>query len=388
MAATTRDALPAEGTIASPCNTLLVKPVSARCNLACRYCFYRDRPDDPYSGLGVRLMSRELLSGLVAQHLRHSPDVAAFAWQGGEPALAGLDFYRQAVAYQARYGASGQLVSNSLQTNGLALDDEWGRFLARYRFLVGLSLDGPAEVHDAWRQDAQGRGSHAQAVAGLRLLRRHGVAANVLAVVHRHSTLDPERLLGFFHDEGVSRVQFIPALDRVRGSLADHAVEPQQYADFLCALFDAWYNGGRPEVSVRLFDNLVARAAGLRPEMCELGGRCDSYVVVEYNGDVYPCDFFVAPEHYLGNIGQQPLSAILAAEGRLRFVFAREQVDEECSECPWLDICAGGCLRYRVAGEGVLQGRNYLCSATRAILEHAWDRLQLMASTLPRPYAP
>ena len=383
---------PEAGAVPRTDQCVLVKPVSAACNLACRYCFYRQRPSDPYRNTTPGTMAREVLASLVAQHLRLAGPVASFAWQGGEPTLAGLDFFRQVVSFQSRYGASGQVVANALQTNGLALDRDWARFLAEYRFLVGVSLDGPAEWHDPWRADPSGRGSFAPTLAALRLLRRYGVETNVLAVVHRYNAGLPEFLLDFFCDTGLRHLQFVPALDRgPDGSFTEYSLSSDQYGEFLCRLFDAWYNGGRPQVSIRLFDNLVAIAAGQGSHLCELGGGCGSYYVVEYNGDVYPCDFFVAEPYELGNLVHQPLPSILAGVRRRGFEQARQSSPPECLPCRWQPICRSGCLRYRYAADGSVRGKpavrfsatgsNYFCGAMRTFLSHTWARVELLAET-------
>ena len=363
--------------------SVLVKPTSAACNLACRYCFYRSRPSDPYRHQRTQTMSPEVLASLIAQHLRLSESAAAFGWQGGEPTLAGLDFFRQAVSFQSRYGSSGQVVSNALQTNGILLDAEWARFLRRYQFLVGVSLDGPAEVHDPWRVDLNGGPTFEQVMESLRILRRYRVATNVLAVVHHLNWQHVEQTLDFFVSQRLHYLQFVPAIDRLPdGRLTEYSLRPAEYADFLCRLFDAWYGRGQPEVSVRLFDNLVSVAAGLGNEMCEFGARCDSYYVVEFNGDVYPCDFFVTESLRLGNLRQQPLREILDSEQRQSFAAARESLPPACQACQWEGICHGGCLRYRFAAGGDLLSMSYMCQPTRTLLQHAWPRIERLAGAL------
>jgi len=371
------------GTSAS---SVLIKPVSATCNLACRYCFYHERPTDPYKAAGRRAMSLEVLASVVAQHMRLAGPVATFGWQGGEPTLAGLDFFKQVVGLQQRFGHGGQIVANALQTNGLALDADWARFLAQYRFLVGISLDGPREVHDAWRVDPVGRGSFDRVMTAMRLLRRYHVETNVLAVVHRHNADRVETIMAFFHDQNVNFLQFVPALDRYpEQGITEYSITSTQYGEFLCRLFDLWYNNGKPEVSIRLFDNLLAVASGRPAEMCELAPRCDSYYVVEYNGDVYPCDFFVTTDNRLGNLMETPTEQILQSPRRTAFATGKEHLPEQCQECTWVGICHGGCLRFRYATSGNLKGSNYLCQAMRTFLEHSWDRLTTLASQVQPP---
>lgn len=328
-------------------------------------------------------MTCEVLASLVAQHLRLSGPAATFAWQGGEPTLAGLDFFRQVVSYQARYGSKGQMVANSLQTNGLVLNQDWARFLSQYHFLVGVSLDGPEEIHNLWRVDPWGRGSFASALAAIMLLRRYSVEINALAVVHHYSVSSPERVLNFFFDMGLRYVQFVPVLDRrPDGSLTEYSLSDDEYGEYLCRLFDVWYNTGHPQMSVRLFDNLIAIAAGQPSQLCEIGGDCDSYYVVEYNGDVYPCDFFVAEPYSLGNLMRQPLLALLTSERRRSFAQSRRQISGECSSCRWWPICRSGCLRYRHAADGSTIGKNYFCGAMCTFLSHAWERIEQLAAKI------
>lgn len=329
-------------------------------------------------------MSRETLAALVGQHLRLPGPAAVFGWQGGEPTLAGLDFFRQVVNFQKRYGTSGQVVCNALQTNGMALDADWARFLARYRFLVGVSLDGPPEVHDRWRPTHSGAPTYERVMAGISILRQYRVETNILAVVHAANAHLAETTLAFFHEQGLRHLQFVPAVDRLPdGSLAEHSVAPAAYGDFLCRLFDAWYQDGHPEVSIRLFDNLVGIAAGHPSEMCELAARCDSYYVVEHNGDVYPCDFFVDRPRYLGNLLHEPVTQILKSSRREAFASSRASLSDGCADCTWLPMCHGGCLRYRFASTGSLTGPNWMCEATIMLLEHAWERICALAAALP-----
>jgi len=385
-------------------STVLVKPISARCNLACRYCFYRDRLGDPYAGEPQRLMTSPVLASLIAQHMRQAGPVATFAWQGGEPTLAGLAFFRQAVAFQSRYGRQGQAVANALQTNATLLDREWARLLERYRFLVGVSLDGPRQFHDPWRPTSQGAPSYDDVMRGITLLRTFGVAINVLAVVHAGNCSRPEERLAFFAENRLLHLQFIPAVDWLEdGSLAPPSLHPQAWAEFLCGLFDAWYNDGRAMLSIRLFDNLVSLAAGLPAETCEMLPLCDQYYVVEYNGDVYPCDFFVSAPNRLGNLVSQPLSDILNSDQARRFASAKGDLPAACSGCRWLPICQGGCPRFRrpapVPGSPEMAPPSpeplacarasgpisaspktmYLCGAMQLFLDHAWDRIQRLA---------
>ena len=363
---------------------VLVKPTSAECNMACRYCFYRDRPTDPYRGIEGRRMDERTLRALISQHLAANPEEAVFSWQGGEPLLMGLDFFKRAVELEMEYGAPGQRVGNAVQTNGTLLTREWARFFADHNFLVGLSLDGPKHVHDRYRRAPDGRGSFDAVMRAADILREEGAEFNVLAVVTNYACDRAEEIYGFFVENGFRYLQFIPCVERdpKTGKLADFSVRPDRYARFLCDLFDLWFNGGSPEVSIRFFDNVLLRFMGMEAEMCELAPQCGSYLVVEFNGDVYPCDFFVREEWRLGNIHEAPLWEI-ARSGRAREFFSIKLGPyPECERCEWNFICRNGCPRYRFVRREDFRDRNYLCPAHRKFFEHSADRFGRLAERL------
>jgi len=403
-------------------SSLLIKPAGADCNMACSYCFYRPAAG-LYPGTDRPRMSAEVLRELVAQYMALSwskpmggascapgpigpaagpgahdaPPAAlgqaAFCWQGGEPTLMGLDFYRHVVALQQQLGHPGQVVGNSLQTNGLLLSDEWARFLARYRFLVGLSLDGPPEVHDFYRLGLGGQPTQRQVVRAWRVLQQHRVEANILCMVTAHSAGRAAEVFAYLYDLGARFMQFIPCLDHHprTGGRRPYAVTPQAYGDFLCALFEAW-RPHRQEVSIRLFDDLASRLMGHEELVsCEFRPRCGDYLVVEHNGDLYACDFFVDREHFLGNLLERPLAEVAGGEGFETFAAAKGQVGEQCQACEWLSFCQGGCQRHRGLGHScacedtrahatTADGRavrdvrphaTYLCAAYRQFFAHA-----------------
>jgi uncharacterized protein len=364
--------------------SVLVKPVSADCNLRCAYCFYHDRPTDPYRGRGRHLMSLEILEALLRQYMPLAGANPSFGWQGGEPTLAGLDFFRHVVRLQQRFGVSGQVVGNGLQTNGLLIDREWAQFLAQYSFLVGVSLDGPREMHDHFRGNAAGRGSWQRVMATIEMLRRHEVAFNILAVVNRLTAEKPVEIYSFFREQGFDFMQFIPCVERdpQSGKLAPFAVTPQQWGDFLCALFDIWWNDGEPEASLRTFDNVLAAYLGEAPASCEHAVRCNSYVVVEYNGDVYPCDFFVAEEWWLGNLLETPLAQIIQTSRADEFSRIKEGPYPECDACSWDFICHHGCSRFRVMPEGLFGQQHALCAALKQFHAHTEGRFRELAARM------
>jgi len=364
--------------------SVLVKPVSADCNLECGYCFYHGRPTDPYRGSERHLMSPEVLTAFLRQYMPLAGPNPSFGWQGGEPTLAGLDFFRQVVGLQQRFGVSGQVVGNGLQTNGLLIDREWARFLAQYNFLVGVSLDGPQEIHDRYRYHAAGHGSWQRVMEAVELLRQYEVAFNILTVVNRLTAQGPAEIYGFFREQGFNFLQFIPCVERdpESGEMAPFSVTPQQYGDFLCELFDLWWNGGEPEASVRTFENVLAAYLGQGGELCEHRERCGSYVVIEYNGDVYPCDFFVAEEWRLGNLLQTPVAQLVKSARAEEFSRIKAGPYAECEACSWDFICHHGCPRFRLGSDGRFGQHHYLCPALKPFYAHADGRFRELAARI------
>jgi uncharacterized protein len=295
-----------------------------------------------------------------------------------------LDFFRRVVRLQQRFGLSGQVVGNGLQTNGLLLDREWARFLAQYNFLVGISLDGPEEMHDLYRRNAAGQGSWQRVMDAIMLLREHRVAFNILAVVNDVTVQSPKEIYSFFREQGYDFVQFIPCVERdpISGQISSYSVTPQSWGDFLCSLFDLWWNGGDPEISLRTFENVLATYVGQGPESCEYGSGCNSYVVIEHNGDVYPCDFFVAEEWRLGNILEMPLAQIVGTERAMEFNRIKARAYVECDACPWDFICHHGCSRFRMTASGRFGENHYLCSALKQFHAYTEQRFRELAGRI------
>jgi uncharacterized protein len=356
--------------------SLLVKPVSADCNMGCEYCFYL-RPSDPYRFQERRLMDDGTLRAMISGHMKSAGRCASFGWQGGEPLLAGLEFFRKVVAYQEHYGLSGQLVSNNLQTNGLLLDDSWARFFRQYNFFVGVSLDGPEEDHNRYRRTADGKNGFQETMKGIRVLRDHGVDFSILSVVNDRTAQKPAEIYGFFLQNGFDRLQFIPCVERDRetGEARDYSVWVEDYRDFLCTLFDVWYNDGRPAASIRLFENVLAVFLGVEPEICSFKNRCGSYAVVEYNGDIYPCDFFVEEGWLLGNLRDTPLSELMKKRKRREFNQRKTEQSSGCGACEWNFICRFGCQHYRSP-----EGKNVLCGAYREFFRYTKQRFLTLAA--------
>ena len=352
--------------------SLLIKPVSGDCNLHCTYCFYHERETDPYKAEGRHRMSAEVLDALIEQSMALDRRTATFGWQGGEPTLAGVDFFRQVIELQKKHGARGQAVSNGMQTNGLLLDAEWAQLLHEYKFLLGVSLDGPAVYHDHYRTYRNGDPTQEKVLEKIHLLERYGVEYNILSVVNRVTGDHGAEIYDYLLSQGFFFLQFIPCVevDPRTGDVTDFSVTPEQFGDFLCTVFDKWYNHGQPQASIRDFEAILAVYVGHDAPLCCYQKECGNYVVVEYNGDVYPCDFQVREELYLGNILETPLSELFESEGLRAFAAAKAAPREECQRCAWLPFCQQGCPRF--VGVGGQRG-HYLCRAYQRFLAHSHD---------------
>ncbi len=373
-----------ESLSATSISSILVKPVSADCNLGCTYCFYRERPTDPYLQVrGRHVMEDDTLLTLIREGMRLMPQVATFGWQGGEPTLAGLVFFQRVVRYQQQFGHAGQSVCNGVQTNAVLIDDEWARFFADYRFLLGVSLDGPRQLHDHYRRSIDGRGTYEQVMRGIAALRRQNAEFNILTVINNVTANYPEEILSFMLEHGFCYLQFIPCVevDLRTGRRTDFSVTPDQFGDFLCRVFDLWYNNGQPEASVRLFDNLLLAYAGHEPQICQFQQECGDYVVIEYNGDAYPCDFYVDTRFYLGSLRQRPLDELAASATAVAFRQRKRQGDPLCHRCAWQHICNHDCPMMRDHNpEG---HTHYLCQAYRQFFAYSEERLRQMSRRIP-----
>lgn len=347
--------------------SLLIKPAGPDCNAGCRYCFYRSA--DRHFGRGEHRMSTDVLGALTHKLLNLSLPVSQFSWQGGEPTLMGLDFFEQVVALQMQLGCDGQSVANTIQTNALLLDERWVGFLAKYRFLVGVSLDGPAEIHDQNR----GKGTHQSVVTAADMLKRHGVPFNILTVVSRVNEDRGAEVYRWLREQGYSYLQFIPAVETdSHGNPLPFAPSPEGYGRFMCEVFDAWLNEDGPgKVYVRWFESLLCHLAGMPAGNCILGRRCDQYLVIEHNGDVFPCDFFVRPDMRLGNILESDLADLAESQHRRQFARAKAQIPTICRQCDYLNVCNGGCLKDRERSCGNFDGPSYLCPSYRSFYSHA-----------------
>ena len=310
-----------------------------------------------------------MISGLMCQRFPQT----VFAWQGGEPTVAGLDFFRRAVELEQKHGASGQAVGNGLQTNGILIDEQWCEFMKQYHFLVGLSLDGPRGVHDAVRVNAAGHGSWDRVMHSARLMDRYEVEYNILCVVNRENIGLGTRLLEWYVENGFDYLQFIPCVEKA----SEYNVDPEAYGGFLCDIFDYWAKHLFGEVSIRDFDAFLAQCLGEPNPLCTYGRVCNHYIVIEHNGDVYPCDFFVYDEWKLGNIMNAPLESFIETEKYKKFAYQKNKVPA-CRGCKWRSMCHGGCQKDRLS-VGTLSDPTPLCTAYKKFFEHAIPKMNTLA---------
>jgi len=367
--------------------SVLIKPAGPDCNLACTYCFYLKKAI-LFPRTKIHRMSEAILEEMIRQVMEQGSSPISFGWQGGEPTLMGLPFFEKAVEFQKTYG-QGQTVGNGLQTNGILLDENWAHFLRENRFLVGLSLDGPQHIHDHYRVFRSGKGTWEQVVDRAKLLLDADVAVNALTVVSDYSAQFPEEIYEFHKSLGLTYMQFIPCVEtdsRNPTQAAPFSVSPEQYGHFLKKIFDLWWNdfrNGRPTTSVRFFDSVFYTYVGITPPDCTFYKECGIYVVVEHNGDVYACDFFVEPRWRLGNVMNNRLIDLLNSKKQDAFGKVKVQLPQECLTCPWLKHCWGGCPKDRLRDPRD-RGSNHFCRSYQMFFEHADARLRELARVWKR----
>jgi uncharacterized protein len=389
----------------------MAKPSGSDCNLDCAYCFYLEKAS-LYPGERKRRMQDDVLAAYVHDYIASHPagSEVTFTWQGGEPTLLGLEFYRRAVELQQHF-AAGRTIRNSFQTNGLLLDDAWCAFFAGHDFLIGLSLDGPADIHDAYRVTAGGQPSHALVLRALGKLQAHGIRFNVLACVNRRSAREPLRVYEFMRTHGVRHIQFIPVVKRLpaaadgaigltlhgpggkvlapalpgtAASLTEWSVLPADYGNFLNAIFDAWVRRDVGTLHVMNFEWALANYMGEPGAACHHQPTCGRAVVVEHNGDVYACDHYVYPSHRLGNLSASSLAAMV--ESPAQHAFGQDKLRSlpaQCRACKMLKGCWGGCPKHRfTATRDGEAGLNYLCEGYYGFFGHVAPYLRAMSALI------
>ncbi len=392
---------------------VMTKPIGPLCNLDCKYCFYLEKEKLFPSNENFK-MRDDVLESYIRQYIgqQDAPEIG-FAWQGGEPTLLGVDYFRKIVALQKKY-AAGKAVTNAIQTNGTLLDDDWGAFLAENQFLVGVSIDGPAKLHDSYRVDKKGGSTYARVVAGLRVLKKHRVEFNTLTVVNRVNARKPLEVYRFLRDIGSGFIQFIPLVERLadaeatklgldlavppradeegqkRMPVTDWSVEPRQYGEFLSTIFDEWVRRDVGKTYVQIFDAALGNWMGTGGGLCVFSEKCGAALAMEHNGDVYSCDHYVYPRYKLGNVLNQALGEMVGSAEQRRFGNDKAgTLPQYCRSCDVRHLCHGECPKHRFIrtpdGEA---GLNYLCAAYKRFFTHSAPAMRRMEALLQAGRAP
>lgn len=368
--------------------SLLIKPASGSCNMQCKYCFYTDETEHRETAL-MGKMSLDTMHTLVDKAMAYADGSCAFVFQGGEPSLAGLDFFKNLSDYVNRHPNPKHIqVSYCFQTNGYAINEDWCKWFAENKVLVGISLDGPKEIHDRYRVDKQGKGTFNRVMSAIRLMEQYNVDFNILTVVSAANARRGKQVYDFFKKQDFRWQQYIECLDpigEVQGS-HEYSLTPERYEAFLKAQFDAWYldmKAGR-YVFNRYFENLMMLISGQQAESCSLRGICQAQWVIEADGSVYPCDFYALDEWLLGNIRTDAFPELERKRRESGFIQWSARIHEDCRSCKWKMLCRGGCRRNREPVTADATGKNYFCSAYQNFLEYAYPRLCEILTLLRR----
>ena len=377
---------------------VMLKPAGSLCNLRCKYCYYLEK-NALYTEQKNHVISDEMLDKFIREYIeaQTSPDVL-FCWHGGETLMRPISFYRRAIELQRKY-ARGRRIDNTIQTNATMLTDEWCEFFRENNFLVGVSIDGPQEFHDEYRRTATGKPTFHKVMQGKRLLNKHNVEWNTLAVVNDFNADYPLEFYNFFKEIGCHYIQFTPIVERrierndglslapgmeEGGELVDFSVTPEQWGKFLCTIFDEWVRHDVGTYFIQIFDATLANWAGVQPGLCSLAKECGHAGVMEFNGDVYSCDHFVYPEHLLGNINEKTITEMMYGEKQREFAkLKHELLPQQCRECPVEFACHGECPKNRFTRDKYGNpGLNYLCKGYRQFFEHVKPYMDFMKGEL------
>lgn len=382
---------------------VMTKPNGPRCNIDCEYCYYLEKekfyPSEKKFRMPQPVLERYIRDYIAAMQEAGMREVA-FTWQGGEPTILGVPYFEEIVALQRKYQPAGVRISNSFQTNGILLDDTWGRFLKDNDFLVGISIDGPKHIHDKYRVDRAGRPTFEAVMRGLEILQKHGVEHNALTVVHRHNAAKGKEIYKFLRGRGLRFIQFIPIVERAGDdgalsaapqidagsdpSVTGWSVSPRAYGKLLCDVFDVWIKKDVGEVFVQFFDTQLSMWMGGQSSLCLFSRDCGSGMAMEHNGDLYSCDHYVYPEYKLGNIMETPLREMAWSERQIEFGRDKSaSLTQQCLGCKFRFACNGGCPKHRFSkSKSGEDGHNYFCESYTMFFRHAGPRLREMANLL------
>ena len=377
---------------------IMLKPVGSLCNARCKYCYYLEK-SKLYGNRQKNIMTDSTLERFIKEYIeaQTTPEVL-FTWHGGEALMRPVSFYKRAIELQRKY-ACGHRIDNSIQTNGILLNDEWCQFFKENNFLVGVSIDGPQEFHDEYRRTAMGGPTFQKVMQGIKLLNKHGVEWNALAVVNDFNADYPLEFYHFFKQIGCHYIQFTPIVERLinrednltlapgmqeGGKLTDFSITAEQWGNFLCTIFDEWVHNDVGEYYIQLFDATLANWVGMAPGICTLSKECGHAGVMEFNGDVYSCDHFVYPEHRLGNISTHTITEMMYGDKQKKFAQMKHQMlPRQCRECKYEFACHGECPKNRFLRDSYGEaGLNYLCAGYRRFFEHVAPYMEFMKREL------
>lgn len=358
------------------------KTVSEACNLACDYCYYSRCAGIPGR---FKRIEEDMLEKFIKEYIDLKRGTVPFVWQGGEPLLAGLDFFKKIIELQTKHAPENKVISNAVQTNGTLVTKSWAQFFKQHNFLVGVSIDGPKDIQDKRRVRHNGRGSFDAVMRGIQHLKDNKVEFNILTVIHEDNVHKAKELMDFYRENDFQYLQFIPCMD-FRSQDVDKAPEyhitPKEYGEFLCEIFDIWYNDGHPDTSIRFFDNMLAVYLHQTPELCQHRKYCPTTLVLEQNGDAYPCDFFIHEDYKIGNVGENSLEEILQHPVMQKFLTQKPVLPLECKACPFLELCNGGCPRNRSRQNP--KETEYFCEAYKMIYQYADRGMQEIANAIKK----
>lgn len=352
----------------------LIKPSSSKCNMACKYCFYYDIADNrDIKDYGW--MSEETAEAIIKKGLNYVENgQITFAFQGGEPTLIGLEFYKYFTCKVKELNTRNAKVQYAIQTNGFTINDDWAEFFVNNNFLVGLSLDGPKVIHDLNRLDKGHNGTYKKIINAANIFKKHNVQFNILVVVSKIVSRKIEQIYKFFKKEGFTYLQFIPCLDELdtEQGKSNYSISSQDYAKFLKRLFDLWYQDYKNGyiVSIRYFDNILSMYLGMEPESCDMRGMCSIQNVVEADGSVYPCDFYVLDKYKMGNINETSIEELFKQIITKLFIEESLPINEKCKTCKWVNLCRGGCKRHQIGEDNL----NRFCEAYQEFFEYSHER--------------
>ena len=367
---------------------ILTKPAGPLCNLDCEYCFYLDKMD-LFPGKKKTYMNEETLEEYTKQYINHQPPGTPevnFAWQGGEPTLMGVDFFRKAMEFQEKYKRPGMEITNALQTNGTFLDDEWGKFLKEHNYLVGISIDGPEKIHDKFRFDKGGKGSFPQVMRGLEILKKYEVEYNTLTVVQSDNGKHPAQVYDFLKSIGSTFFQFIPIVEpQDDGGVSYRTVKPEQWGHFLNGILDRWLKADDVgKIFVQHFDMMLSMVVGQPATICVHSKTCGRNVAMEHNGDVFSCDHYVFKQYELGNIHEKTMQEMMDSDFQAGFGTDKyDTLPDLCRECDYLKFCYGGCPAHRIKNTPSGQPNlNHLCEGYMLFYKHSLPYFQAMGMAL------